>query len=468
MGYKVNSKLFSQSNRDIAQRLWVLAYPTMIAMGLQTFYDIVDMAWIGQYSQDAVAGVTIFAVVYQLFTVLNEVAGTGSVSMISQSYGRGDDQRTQRISEQTIAFKFVLAIISGLLLFIFLKPILHIYTKNEAVIKYAIDYGWIRIFFLPLAFSSYSVNTIFRCTNDAKTPMKIMIFAGLANLILDPIFIFDEVPAIGGIQFPFVIHGLGLGVFGAALATVISITMSFAIGFIVLLSGKKGRTIDPKGLFRLDKDIDLDLLKIGLPAGFNFFVRQFFMTLLIKFVSTYGDVATAIAGVGGKLAGFALVPLFGFSMAGSAIVGHNLGRNEVDQAKQTAMIGAGICCLTVMIVTVLIQIFPEAILSLFFHDPSVIAEGVSMIRILSLSFIPLSFAIGLQVVFSGSGHTNPLLYSTIGSSWCVQLPYLFLVVTVLKLPLIAVWFSHVVAEIAHLSIILFHYKKGVWTTKRVG
>ena len=71
-----------ESKKVIAAKLWKLGYPTMIAMGMQSFYDIVDMAWIGQYSQDAVTGVTIFSVLYQLFTVLNEVAGSSSVSMI--------------------------------------------------------------------------------------------------------------------------------------------------------------------------------------------------------------------------------------------------------------------------------------------------------------------------------------------------------------------------------------------------
>lgn len=467
MNMRENLHFKTPGNKEIAVKLWTLAYPTMIAMAMQSFYDIVDIAWIGQYSAEAVSGVTIFTVLYGLFAVLNEVAGSSSVSMISQSYGREDNEHTQRIAEQTISFKVVLAILSGFLLFVLLKPLLHLYTKNEAVIKHALDYGWLRIFFLPLAFSSYSVNTIFRCTGDSKTPMKIMLFTGFLNLVLDPIFIFDVVPDIGAIKLPFKIHGFGMGAFGASLATVISITASFLIGFAILLSGKKGKTISLKGLFRLDKNIDLDLLRIGLPSGFNLFIRQLFMALLMKFVSSYGDIATALAGVGGKLSAFALVPLFGFGMSGSALVGHNLGRNDVEEAKRTAIIGAFICCATVIIITLFIIAFPRFVLSFFFVDYGTIEQGVNMIRILSLSFVPLSFALGLQVVFSGSGHTRPLLYSTIGSSWFVQLSYLFIVVNLLKLPLEAVWFSYVLAEIAHLGITWYHYKKGIWETKRV-
>ncbi|MBQ7613156.1 MAG: MATE family efflux transporter [Spirochaetaceae bacterium] len=457
----------STTKRDIASQLWNLAYPTMIAMALQSFYDMVDMAWIGQYSQAAVSGVTIFSVLLQMFTILNEVAGASSVAMISQSFGRNDIERTKIIAEQTITFKIVLAIISAVLLSIFIKPLIRFYTSDEQVIQHALDYGWLRIFFLPLAFSSYSVNTIFRCTDDTKTPMKIMIFSGFINFVLDPIFIFDNINKLGFITLPFTIHGLGLGPFGAALATVISITISFLIGFVLLISHRKAISISIPGLLHLNKRVDFDLLRIGIPSGFNLFVRQFFMTLMMKLISQYGDVATALSGVGAKISGLALVPLFGFNMAGATIIGHHLGRNETDEAKRTAVIAACVCCILASSITLIILAFPKSILSFFFTDPEVINEGVSMVRILAVSFVPLSFTVGLQTVFSGSGHTRPLLYSTIGSTWLVQLPCLFIMVVVLHLPLVVVWFSYILAELAHFIICVYHYKKGVWLVKRV-
>jgi len=151
--------------KKISKNLWKLAYPTMISAGLQNFYDIVDMVWVGQISKTALSGVTLFSSIYLLFTILNEVAGASSVSMISQYYGRGDMEKTQRIAEQTISFKVVLAVISGSLLALFLKPILWFFLPDQEVLNSALEYGWLRIFFIPVMFSSYSVNTIFRCGN---------------------------------------------------------------------------------------------------------------------------------------------------------------------------------------------------------------------------------------------------------------------------------------------------------------
>lgn len=235
-----------ECKKQIANKLWHLSYPTMVSYALQSFYDIVDIAWVTRISSTSLSGVTLFTTIYSIFTVLNEVAGASSVSMISQSYGRGVKAETQRIAEQTISFKVVLAFFSAVLMLLFLSPLLKFYSDDKAVYDAAMKYGLLRIFFTPIMFSSFSVNTIFRCTGDSKTPMFIMLIATITNIVLDPILMFETVPLIG-------IKGAGLGVFGAALATVISTTLSFTYGFLILLSGRREIKISFIGLFRLEK-----------------------------------------------------------------------------------------------------------------------------------------------------------------------------------------------------------------------
>ena len=220
MDNNINNDLLTGS---IKKNLLRIALPTMLGFFLQAVYDIVDMIWIGRISSQAVAGVTIFSTVFWLVTILNEIIGTSSISLITQSYGMKDERRTQRIVEQTLAFKAMVAIISALIMVVFLKPLLSFFTTEEEVLKAALDYGYIRIFFLPIMFSSYSVNTALRCLGDAKTPMFIMIAASVANIILDPLFMFQTIP---GTSIP----GLNMGVFGAGLATVISTVIAFSLG----------------------------------------------------------------------------------------------------------------------------------------------------------------------------------------------------------------------------------------------
>lgn len=445
----------------ISGKLWKLAYPTMISMGLQSLYDIVDMAWVGQISKKALSGVALFSTIYMLFTILNEIAGASSVSMIAQNYGRGDMEKTQRIAEQTISFKVVLAIISAILLAFFLKPLLWFFLPEEEVVKNALEYGWLRIFFIPVMFSSYSVNTVFRCTGDAKTPMHIMIISAVLNLILDPIFMFDVIPGTN-------IAGCSMGVFGAALATVIARTVSFLYGFIILLAGHKKIKISFKGLFKLDKKIDKDLLLIGLPSGVNLLVRTFAQVTIMKFVTVYGADAVALAGVGGKFSQFAFMPMFGFNMGGSTLIGHSLGRENILQAKLTARIASLMSFAVIAVFTLIIFTVPEPLLKLFFKDDAaMIMQGALMVKIFYCSFLILAAGLGLATVFAGSGHTKPLLYSTLASRWFIQIPFLFLTVNILHLPLYAVWTSYIASEIAEFSVIFYHYKKSVWCHKRV-
>ena len=457
----LSKPLQQETAKAISGKLWKLAYPTMISIGLQSLYDIVDMAWVGQISKKALSGVALFSTIYMLFTILNEIAGASSVSMIAQNYGRSDMERTQRIAEQTISFKVVLAIISAFCLAVFLKPLLWFFLPEKDVVENALAYGWIRIFFIPVMFSSYSVNTIFRCTGDAKTPMHIMIISAVFNLILDPIFMFDVIP---GTRIP----GFGMGVFGAALATVIARTVSFLYGFIILIAGRRKITIRLKGLFKLDKKIDTDLLLIGLPSGINLLVRTLAQVTIMKFVTSYGADAVALAGVGGKFSQFAFMPIFGFNMGGSALIGHSLGRDDVPQAKLTARLASFLSFTVIGCFTVIIFIFPEQLLHFFFkNDTAMIAQGTMMVKIFYSSFMILAAGLGLATVFAGSGHTRPLLYSTFTSRWIVQIPFLFLAVNVLHLPLYAVWTSYIASEIAEFFVIFYHYKKGVWCNKRV-
>ena len=449
------------NTKKISKDLWLLSYPTMISMGLQTFYDIVDMAWVGRISKTALSGVTIFTSIYMLFTIFNEIAGASSVSMISQNYGRGDMEKTRRIAEQTISFKIILAIISGILIAIILKPLLWFFLPDEEVVNAALEYGWIRLFFIPVMFSSFSVNTIFRCTGDAKTPMYIMIISASLNLILDPILMFDIVPLLG-------IPGFGFGVFGAALATVIARTISFLYGFIILLSGRRKIKITFKGLFKLDKEIDKDLLLIGLPSGINVLLRSFSQTLVMKFVAVYGADAVALSGVGGRLGQLAFMPMFGFNMGGSAMVGQSLGKNNVQEAKQISKIAAFLSASVVACIAIIVYTFPQVFLHFFFRDDTeILRQGAIMLKFIYASLAILSTGLGFATVFTGSGYTKPLLYATAGCRWFVQVPVLFLFVTVLKLPLFSVWLASFLAEITETSILFYHYRKGIWCNKRV-
>lgn len=457
MENKKNSDLLQGS---VTKNLLIMSVPTMIGFSFQAVYDLIDIFWVGRISTSAVSGVTIFATLFWLVEILNEIIGTSSISLISQSYGSGDMERTNKVVEQTITFKALVAIIATVIMMIALKPLLGIFTNDPAVIKAALEFGYIRFFFLPIMFSSYTVNTALRCLGDPIKPMVLMVLTSILNLILDPVFMFKIIPWIG-------IPGLNLGVFGAGLATVISITIAFVIGFGALVSGKTKVKLSVRGLFQLDKKIDLKLLTIGLPSGFEVFMRNFCGIVTLKLVTLYGTAAVAAYGVGNRFINFAFMPLVGFSMGGSTIVGQCLGVDDVDRAKQTARKSAIIGIILMAAVYLFIWACPKVIAGFFPNDPSVIKIGLTSFRILTAGLMASAITMGLGCVFAGAGHNVPFLISSIISRWGIQVPSLLILVLVVKAPISLIWFSFLAADITESLVMSTAYKKGTWTKKRV-
>lgn len=445
---------------NLKMNLIKLALPTSIGYALKAMYDMVDIYWIGKISSSAVAGVTIFSTIFWIVIVLNEIIGASSISLITQSYGKNDIEKTKRILEQTLTFKVIVAIIASILLSIILKPLLWSFSEEKVVVEAALDYGYIRIFFLPIMFASYSINTALRCLGDSKTPMKIMVFSSIVNIILDPLFMFDKIPYTN-------ISGLGLGVFGAALATVISTIISSSLGFYTLIKDDSKIKINIKGLFKLDWKIDKSLLTIGLPNGMELLMRNLSSMITLKFVSIYGTNTVAALGIGSKLLNFAFTPIMGMSSGASTMVGQALGADEIDKAKETAKFSAVVDVAIMGTFALIAVLFPEQVMKLFIDDEPVVEIGITMIRILIPSLVLAGWAIGLGCVFTGSGHNTPFLLASIVSRWCIQIPFLFLSTKVLNLPEIAVWLSFLFSEMGEVAVILYNYKKGVWKVTRV-
>lgn len=451
---------------SVKKNLLYMSLPTMAGFFAQTLYDVVDMMWIGRLSVDALAGVTIFATIFWLVEVLNEIIGSSSVSLISQSYGEGDKEKTRTIIEQTITFKALVAIIAGIILIIIIKPLAIFFDNSPRVVESVMSYGYIRIFFIPIMFSSYTVNTALRCIGDSKKPFYLMLISAVLNIVLDPIFIFDTLPIKFGF-IDFTIKGFGMGVFGAALATVISITIAFSVGFYFLLSGKSYIKISIKGLFKLDKSIDYKLMTIGLPNGAEALNRNLSNFVVMKFIGHYGSVAIAAAGIGMRFMGILFMPLIGLMMGGGAIVGQNLGVQKIDRAKDTAKSAAQLGFYFIAIVSILTFIYDDQIMRLFTNVEEVIAIGGPMLRIFVIGMFLLAILFGYSTVFSGSGYNWPFFISSVAGRWIGAIPFAFITIFILKLDIMWLWMSYVVGDLIEFIVIMYYYKKGDWQKKKV-
>ncbi len=445
---------------SVYKNLFAMSIPTALGFLGQTVYDVVDMIWLGRISSNAVAGVTVFATVFWSVEVLNEIIGISSVSLISQSYGAKNTVRTNRVIEQTLTFKALIALVAMAFLLIFLNPLLSFLTQDAQVLKDALDYGFIRIFFLPIMFSSYTVNTALRCVGDAKSPMFIMLFAALLNIFLDPVFIFEKIPGT-------VIPGLNLGVFGAALATAVSTSVAFAVGFYLLFSGKRGIKITLKGLLKLDWSIDYKLMTIGLPTGFELLTRNISWYITMKIIAMFGTAAVATIGIGSRFTGLLIMPLIGLHIGSNTIVGQNLGTNQIERARETVKATTIVGVLIMAAAGVFAILFPDLIMGMFIGDRAVIDLGRNMIRVIGPGTVFLAAFYGFSSAFGGAGYMKPFITSSVISRWCFLVPVLLLLTQVFKSPIEAVWAVMVLTDAVAATVMMIGFKQGKWETKRV-
>lgn len=450
----------SVTEGKLNREIWRLSFPTMAGMLLQGVYDIVDMIWIGHISASAIAATTIFLTIFWAIEVLNEIVGTSSVALISQSYGQKDLAQTQVAAEQTLIFKALLATVGAVVLLIVLRPALRLFTTDEEVIAYALEYGVIRILFLPIFFSSYSVNTIFRCTGDGRTPMILLIVSALINLVADPLLMFEQVPGTS-------LRGLGWGMKGATIATVFSTCVAFGIGFALLLRKDATVRLRPKHLLRLDPEIDKKLFLIGLPSGINMFLRNIASLLMLRLIGLYGTAAVAIFGVAMRIYQFGMMPNWGFTMGSGIIIGQNLGAEQPHRALQTVRLTTLNCLLFVGFFATIILFFPAQVLSLFLKSAELPPEALSLMVVIASTMLLGAAGSGMGSAFVGAGENRPLLYASLVSQYLVQIPYLLLVVFAFRLPLEYLWVSFLLGELSEFCVRWLFYRKKTWLEKRV-
>lgn len=445
-------------SKGLLKGIFALSIPTMLGMVFETLYELVDMAWVAKLSVDSVAAVTIFSTIWWILNIVNDIVGTSSVSIISRYHGSGSREKTVEAIEQTIIFKFLLAFIVGIIMSFIIPYILKPLAVNGEVLKQATIYGRIRLITLPLAFSSYTVNTALRCIGDGKKPLYIMALSGVLNMVLDPIMIFHEIPFLG-------LKGMGLGVAGAAYATVISQAAAFAVGLYILMSGKTYVTIGFKRGIYFVRSLDIKLLTIGLPTGLEGLLRNMGSFIIMRFIAAYGVGVVAAYGICTRIIMLIAMPIFGLQMGTSVIVGQSLGAGECQRAEKAGYLTAGVSFCLMLASGLVLVLMPGQIMNIFTESEEIIRVGIFFLRYFALAALLMGPSGSLASILFGAGDNIPSLIGALASVWLVQIPLMYVFVELLHLSVEWVWMTYVFEYAVQLVIIYYFVRKGKWKEK---
>ncbi len=445
-----NKNKFNVLEGNLTKTILILGWPIALSSVVQTFYNLVDAYWLGKLGRAQLSAP--FISFQLIFFIVSFAIGfaTSGTSLVAQYTGAKDSLRARKVTGQILLFLTGFVFILSFVGFLFATPLLILLrTPTDA---FSFTQGYLKTMLLGLVFSVpfFVYQGVLNGYGDTKSPLKVQLITVLMNLILDPIMIF------GWFGFP------AMGVIGAAIATIISRSLASLIGLYELFSGKRGIKITLKCLIP-DIDILKKVIKIGLPISFGMAGSSLGFIIIQGVINTLGSAVVAAAGIGFRMVHLFMLPALGISAAITTIVGQSLGADKIQRAKDSVLKGIYIV-LGFLIPTMLLTAFSGKYIMIFFipKDQLVQSIGRQMFYIVPASVIFFAIFRIFAGVFQGSGHTIPVMVSSLLRIWLVRLPFLWFFIMKMGIGHFGVWWSMLLSNIFTVIFIFILYLKGTW------
>lgn len=383
---------------SIARHLVSLAVPTAAGMLFHTLYYFVDLYFVAELGEAAVAGVSAAGNFMFVVLALTQVLGVGTVALISHAVGRQDRQDANLVFNQSLVLAAVCGFVALIPGYLAAEPYLRAVAADEATVEQGRDYLF---WFMPgmaLQFAMVALSSALRGTGIVSPTMKVQICTVLLNTALAPVLI----SGWGS--------GHAMGVAGAGLAS----TISIAFG-TVLLSMYFAR-LNSYVVIHIDQwrpriAVWKRVLTIGLPAGGELTLLFFYTAITYWALRDFGTAVQAGFGIGSRIMQAILMPAMAIAFGVAPIAGQNYGATRMVRVRETFRI-ASIQCVGIMLaVTLLCQWQAEGMVRIFSNDPEVIRVGALFLRLMSWSFVTNALIFTSSGLFQALGSTLPSLLS---------------------------------------------------------
>ena len=427
--------------------LWTLAIPIMFGMGIHTLYNIVDMLFIGRLGGDAIAGVAFNMPIFFLMLGLTMGLGSGVTASIARFIGQKNKSGADNSAEHAIAMAACISGIFTLLGLYYGKDILAILGAEGDILILGWDYLSMIVLGLPFMVFSGFFRSILAGEGDMKFPMMVAGLGTILNIILDPIFIFN-LEDYGNI-------GLGMGVKGAALATVVSQLSVFLI-FIYMLFIKEHAyiTFNLKA-FSPSSFILWDIVKVGLPASLSMIIMAIGQGVFNKILIQYSSQTVAAYQVAGRLDMLIFLPIFAIAGGMTTLVGMFYGAKEIRALNQIIRYGILSAFFITLVSSAFVYLFADIFSSWFTKDQEIIDVSVGFLRLLSLIYPLVAIAITSGRVMQGLGKGLPVLIITVIRVLGISAPLAIYFSFILDKPVEWNWYAMMIAAAVSFIIAIY-------------
>ncbi len=405
--------------------LWVLAMPILIGMSIQTLYMIVDMFFVGLISPEALTALAFNMPLVFLAMGVTFGLGTGITAVIAQAIGARDRRRADASAEHAVLIGGLVAVVTTGSALGFGVPLLHLLGVPEELVPMAWSYFRVLACGYPFMVLAVFFRSILSGEGNVKTPVIIQGGATLLNIALDPLFIFT----------------FGLGVAGAALATIVSQAVAALIFVYLLFVARHSFVRFNFRSFRYDRRIARSICIIGLPASLSFLVMSTGGGVFNRILVEHTPDAVAALQIGSRLDHVVILPQVAIASGLVTLVGMFYGARRSDLLHAVVRYAmTRTLFISVAIAAGFFALAPRLI-ALFTDSAGIQELGVSYLRVVVFAypFIGVSILTGRSL--QGLGRGAPELWLSLLRVFLISAPLAWTLTFWVRLPVEWVWYS---------------------------
>ena len=373
------------------------AIPLTLAQLVQLLYNIVDRIYIGHLGGEhsmALIGIGLTFPIVTLVMAFSALFGMGGTPLFSIARGAKEEEQAEKILGNVFSLLISSSVVLFFVGYFFRKPILYLFGASDASYVYADAYLSIYLFGTPFSMLTTGMNGFINAQGFPRFGMLTTMIGAILNLILDPIFIF----------------GFDMGVRGAALATIISQTVS-ALWVLRFLTGRKALLKLRKKHIRIHLTLTKDIIGLGT-AGFIMQGTNCLVQVVCnKTLQTYGgDIYVGVMTVLNSIREILMLPVSGITQGSQPVMGYNYGAKEWKRVKDAIRFNTLIGVVYTLFAWILVMLLPRFLFGIFTNDPEIIVLGPKSLNIYFFGFFFMSFQFAGQSVFQALGYAKQAIF----------------------------------------------------------
>jgi len=398
--------------KKVSSLLKDYAVPAIIAMTASSLYNMVDSIYIGHIKDVgslAISGLAVTFPLMNLSTALGTLVGVGAATIVSVYLGQKNYDAANKVLSNEVTLNTILGLLFTVVVLAFLEPILFFFGASENTMPFAKSYMQIILFGNVITHLYFGLNSMIRASGSPKLAMGLTLFTVIFNSILDPILIF----------------GAGLGIQGAAIATVISQALALVFAFRHF-TNKKNFMHLPKGIFSLDWRIAKSSLAIGmgpfLMNSASCIVTMFINQQLRKYG---GDLSIGAYGIANRITFMFIMVVLGLNQGMQPIAGYNYGARQYTRVREVFTITAKWATVVFCFGFIISVFFPGIAVRAFSTDQEMISISEKGLRIMSLAYPFIGFQMVTTNFFQCLGMVNKSIFLSLSRQLLFLVPLIY-------------------------------------------